>query len=107
MSQFKENLKKNNFICSYCEKCERVVWPPSDLCNRCFSQVTWKNLDRKAKLIELIKKDGEQICIAEFKSGIRIMGTLLHGENLKVGDFLNLVKCDYEKTEKYFFEPLS
>lgn len=105
MSQFIANLKKNNFVCSYCQKCDKVVWPPSDLCNRCFNKVTWKNLDRKAKLVELVKKGGEHICIAEFESGIRIMGVLQHGENLKIGDMLNLVRCDYEQTEKFVLEP--
>ncbi len=105
MSQFKENLKKNNFVCSFCPKCNKTVWPPSDFCNSCFNEVIWKPLDRKAKLIEMVKKDEECICMAEFESGIRIMGVLRDWKNLKIGDLLNLVMCDYDKTEKFTLEP--
>lgn len=107
MSQFKENLQKNNFVCSFCQKCDKLVWPPSDYCSSCFGQTMWRPLNRTAKLIEIVKKNNDCICLVEFESGIRIMGILHKGENSKPGDVLNLVKCNYSNTEEFILEPIS
>ena len=106
MSKFEEELKKNNFVCSECLKCKKLVWPSSDFCNSCFSPVTWKNMDRTAKLIEFSKRNDEIFCIAEFENNIRIMGRIQPTSYLKIGQSLRLVFCDCDGKEKFVFEPV-
>ena len=43
-------------------------------------------------------------CIAEFEGNIRIMGTIENAKNLKIGQHLTLVKCDYDGTEKFILK---
>ena len=58
-------------------------------------------MKKTAKLIEFSHDKGEVFCIAEFEEGIRIMGTINNTKNLKIGQFLTLVKCDYDGNEKF------
>ncbi len=104
MNKFEYELKNDNFVCSKCNKCDKLVWPPSDFCNSCFGVVEWKQLNRTAKLIEFSKKDDELFCIAEFEGKIRIVGRLQNSTDLKIGQPLILTKCDYDGVEKFFLE---
>jgi len=106
MNKFEQELKNNNFTCSECKKCDKLVWPPSDFCNKCFGDVMWRPLSRTAKLVEFSHKNDEYFCIAEFEDQIRIMGTIENVENLQVGQTLNLVKCDYDGKEKFVFQSI-
>lgn len=103
MTKFEQELKNNNLVCSQCARCNMVVWPPSEFCNRCFDNVTWIPLSRKAKLIEFSRKDDQYFCIAELESGIRLMGTVESATDLKIGQHLILAKCDYDMEEKFMF----
>jgi len=104
MNVFEQELKKNNFVCSFCPKCDKFVWPVSELCNSCFGKVTWKKVDKSATLVEFSQINGEIFCIAEFEGQIRLMGKLLHNKNLKVGQSLTLVKCDYGENEIFVLD---
>lgn len=106
MNKFEQELKNNNFLCSYCSKCSILVWPPSDLCNKCFSDVNWRPVLRTAKLIEFSRKDKEYFCIAEFEGKIRVMGNIENASNLQVGQSLILAKCDYDGKEIFVFKPI-
>jgi len=53
---FESELKKGNFVIGTCIDCDRVVWPPSNLCNSCFGKITWKKASLVGKLIEYSKK---------------------------------------------------
>jgi uncharacterized OB-fold protein len=107
MNKFEQELKNNNFLCSYCAKCNKLVWPPSEFCNKCFGDVIWQPVPRVAKLVEFTKKDEEYFCIAEFEGNIRIMGSIKNGSNLQVGQSLFLAKCDYDGKERFIFEAVS
>ena len=97
MNQFEIELKKNNFVCSECSKCRKIVWPPSDFCSFCFGQVTWRQISRNGKLIEFSKKDNVIFCIAEFENTIRIIGELeTRLQKPIIGQDLYLVKCEYD-----------
>jgi uncharacterized protein len=105
MNQFENELKNGKFVCSECYKCNKLVWPPSNFCNICFSKVKWRQVSKKGKLIEFSKKDNTIFCIAEFENTIRIMGELKIGvQTPLVGQDLELVKCDYTDKEKFFFQ---
>ena len=104
MNKFEQELKNNNFVCSYCPKCNKLVWPPSDFCNSCFGNVMWRQVNKTAKLIEFSHDKDEVFCIAEFEGNIRIMGSIKNATNLKIGQSLTLVKCDYDGKEKFVLE---
>jgi uncharacterized OB-fold protein len=105
MNKFEFELKKGKFVCSECPKCSKLVWPPSDFCNVCFSKVKWREISRKGKLIEFSKKDNILFCMAEFENIIRIMGELETGSKIpEIGQDLELAKCDYVDNEKFFFQ---
>lgn len=103
MTKFEEELKKNNLVCSQCEKCKKIVWPPSDFCNKCFGDVIWKPLNRTARLIEFSCKGDEYFCIAEFEGNIKVMGRIENPSNLQVGQYLILEKCDFDGKERFVF----
>lgn len=104
MTKFEEELKKNSLVCSECKKCKRIVWPPSDFCNRCFGNVIWRPLSRVAKLIEFSRKGEEYFCIAEFEESVRVMGAIEKASNPQVGQSLVLVKCDFNGKERFVFK---
>jgi len=107
MNKFEQELKNNNLVCSQCDKCRKLVWPPSEFCNKCFSEVRWRSVSRIAKLVEFSRSNGEFFCIAEFDGGIRVMGTVENVSDLQVGKSLFLVKCDYDGKEKFVFQTLN
>lgn len=105
MNKFEDELKNGRFICSECQKCGKIVWPPSDFCNRCFGKVTWRHVSGNGRLIEFSRKGNAIFCIAEFEDAIRIMGDLQTGtKNPAIGQTLELVKCGYDGKEKFFFQ---
>ena len=105
MNQFEDELKNGKFVCSECPKCNKLVWPPYDFCNVCFGSVIWRQVSRSGKLIEFSKKDDTLFCIAEFENSIRIMGELEIGlMRPMLGEELELVRCDYDGKEKFFFQ---
>ena len=105
MTQFEEELKKGKFVCSECQNCKKLVWPPNDYCNRCFEQVKWRPVSQTAKLIEFSKKDNVVFCIAEFENEIRIMGSLQISSTPLIGQELKLIKCGYDENEEFVFQP--
>ena len=104
MNKFHQELQNNNFVCGSCPKCNKLVWPPSDFCNSCFGNVVWKPVGKTAKLIEFSHDKDGVFCIAEFEENIRIMGTIKNAKNLKIGQLLTLVKCDYDGKEKFILK---
>ena len=96
--------KENEFICSECQKCNKLVWPPNDYCNRCFGKVIWRPVSHKGKLIEFSKKGDTFFCIAEFENEIRIMGSLNGITTPVIGQDLKLVKWGYEGDEEFIFQ---
>ena len=102
--KFESELKKGRFVCSECQKCNKLVWPPSDFCNVCFNEVKWRGVSTKAKLVEFSRRDDVIFCIAEFENTTRVMGSLeADFDRLRTGLDLSLIKCDYDKTEKFVF----
>ena len=105
MIPFKDELKNGKFICSECPKCNKLVWPPSEFCSICFGNVIWRQVSKTGKLVEFSKKNNVVFCIGEFENVIRIMGELEIGSKKPViGQEIDLVKCDYDDKEKFFFQ---
>ena len=105
MTKFEEELKKGKFVCGECQNCKKLVWPPNDYCNRCFGQVKWRPVLQTARLIEFSKKGNDIFCIAEFENEIRVMGSLQTNTKPVIGQDLKLIKCSYNGTEEFVFQP--
>lgn len=104
MTRFEDELKNNNFICSAGTKCQHLVWPPSEFCNRCFGDTVWRPVSKNAKLVEVSRKDGKNFCIAEFEGNVRVFGTLLDSSHPSPGQDLILEYCSYDGTPKFVFK---
>lgn len=103
MNRFETELKNNNFVCSECSKCDKIVWPPSEYCSSCLGKVEWRRLSREGILLEYSCRNGEYFCMAEFEGKVRIMGTMRDATGLQIGGKLYLEKCDYDGGEKFVF----
>ena len=103
MNRFEQELKNSNFICSECSKCNTLVWPPSDYCNTCFGNVTWRQISKKATLLEFSYKRGECFGMVELEGQIRVIGTI-NSPKPKIGEKLILTKCGYDNSAKFIFE---
>lgn len=103
MRRFERELENNNFMCSECHKCKKIVWPPSDFCSACFGLVGWRMISREGCLLEFSQKNGEWFGIAEFEGQIRILGTIIDGNGLEIGQKVYLEKCGYDGGEKFLF----
>lgn len=104
MTPFEAELKNGRFVCSECQKCNKLVWPPSDFCNKCFSKTHWRPVSTMARLIEFSRKDTTMFCIAEFEDTIRVMGTLeMEINEPLIGQPIKLVKCSYNGKENFIF----
>jgi uncharacterized OB-fold protein len=40
---FETELKKGNLVISECNDCKQIVWPPSEFCNQCFNENSWRD----------------------------------------------------------------
>ncbi len=104
MTRFEDELKNNNFVCSYCVKCQHFVWPPSEFCNKCLGDVTWRQVSKNAKLVEVSSKDDKYFCIAEFEGNIRVFGSLSENSHLNHDQNLTLENCSYDESPKFIFK---
>ena len=104
MNRFDTELKKGNFITSECKYCAKIVWPPSDYCDNCFNDVTWRKVSPYGKIIEWSKKGNDIFCISEFENIIRIIGKLdVENKTLRSGKLVKLTKCLLDDKHKFFF----
>lgn len=107
MNRFEQGLKNNNFVCSACSRCEKMVWPPNDYCDKCFGEVYWRQVSRDAILLEYSHRNGELFCVAEFEGQIRVIGTILSSADLEIGQKLTLEKCGFDGNEIFIFKIIS
>lgn len=97
MNRFESELTKGNFVTSECTNCKNIVWPPANFCSECFGGVTWRGVNKEAKLIEFSKKDEGLFCIAEFENKIRILSTLKNSNKKpEIGQNLILENCGFK-----------
>lgn len=106
MNKFEQELKNNVFVSSFCTRCNKQVWPPSDICNSCFGNTIWKPVARTAKLIEFSRKGDEIFGIVEFEGSIRVMGRIMATSDLHIGKMLNLIECNYDGKAKFVLAPI-
>ena len=106
MTIFENELKKGNFVISECNSCKTIIWPPSDYCNNCFSQVTWRKIDPAGKLIEFSKKEETVFGMIELEGKVRVIGKLkINPLDIREGQCVRLHSCNYDKGPQFTFVP--
>ncbi|HJU13862.1 MAG TPA: hypothetical protein VJ792_05340 [Candidatus Nitrosotalea sp.] len=65
--------------------------------------MTWRKLSREGTLLEYSRRNGECFCMAEFEGKVRIMGTVLDAQDLRIGQKMYLERCDYDGGERFVF----
>jgi uncharacterized OB-fold protein len=99
---FKEALNKGNFLISECEFCKKIVWPPSEFCNQCLNENSWRKCSRIGTIIEFSKKEKTYFCVAKFENSIQLIGELISGTPKKNGG-VEIVECGITNNN-YFFK---
>jgi len=109
MERFLESLSRGVFILARCSSCEMFVWPPSDACNRCLSDVEWISIKPKGKIVASSVSHllGKRLALVELEQGIRLFGTV-DGEASE-GSHVMLSSCgidDKNHRPYYVFKPI-
>ena len=99
---FETELEKGNFVVSECKQCQKIVWPPSEFCNQCFGDVSWRKGSHKGKIIEFSKQNNDYFCLVEIEDTIKIMGKITFGIP-DVGQNIKIERCGI-KDGNYYFE---
>jgi len=89
---FEEELRKGNFVISECHDCKKIIWPPSEFCNQCFNENTWRKSSKIGKIIECSKKDNVSFCVAEIENSVRVIGDIISGEP-DIGKKVEIAQC--------------
>ncbi|MCE9653385.1 MAG: zinc ribbon domain-containing protein [Nitrosarchaeum sp.] len=99
---FESELKKGKLIIPECNHCNKIVWPPSEFCNQCFNEVSWRTGSSKGKIIEFSKQNDNYFGLIEIENSIRVLGKISSGiPNL--GQHVKIEKCGI-KDGSYYFE---
>jgi len=99
---FETELKKGNLVISECNECKKIVWPPSEFCNQCLKENSWRNCSRTGKIIEFSKKEDTYFCVVEIENSIKIIGEVISGTP-NIGKQVNITKCGIANNN-YFFK---
>lgn len=99
---FESELEKGIFIVAECKHCQKIVWPPSEFCNQCFSEVSWKKGSREGKIIEFSKQNNNYFCLVEIENTIKVIGNVYSGIP-NIGQHVKIEKCGI-KDGNYYFE---
>ena len=97
---FESELSKGIFCIPKCDKCHRVVWPPSDFCSYCLGKVILDAGDFFGKILEFSKQD-DYFCLVEFEEEIRVIAKIK--QIPKIEQKVKISNCGISKGN-YFFE---
>jgi hypothetical protein len=102
--KFYEHLREGRLTTTYCELCEKYLWPPRTVCPNCQkgSSLKWVDLPKKGRLVTYsIQVNGVPpgydnplvLGIIEFENGVRIITSLEidDAEKMREGDYVELV----------------
>ena len=98
---FEEELRKGNFLIPQCSKCEKIVWPPSGFCDKCFGKVTLKEKEKHGKVVTFSKRNNDYFCVVEFEGNIKIIAK--SEKEPKKDQIVEVIRCGI-KNKDYFFE---
>ena len=58
---FENELEKGQFYLPECISCKKLVWPPSEFCDRCNGKTSLKKEEFEGKIIEFSKQNDENL----------------------------------------------
>ena len=73
---FENELEKGQFCIPECLPCKKLVWPPSEFCDKCNGETSLKKEEFEGKIIEFSSQNGDYFCVVEFYDSIRIMAKM-------------------------------
>lgn len=98
---FEAKLKEGIFCVPECVECKKIVWPPTEFCNRCFGNVSLRERDFEGKIIEFSSKNNQYFCIVEFEKTFRLIATISKPPD--IDQSVKMSKCGISG-KNYFFE---
>ena len=104
MTQFEEKLKNGVFVISFCQKCKKPIWPPSNNCDVCHNTSSWKSASKIGEIIEFSKKNADYFALIENSDGIKILGGIVGKTQPKIGQSVKLEKCSFNGSPKFIFK---
>ena len=104
MTQFEEKLKNGVFVFSFCQKCKKPIWPPSNNCDVCHNTSSWKTASKIGEIIEFSKKNADYFALIENSDGIKILGGIVGKTQPKIGQSVKLEKCSFNGSPKFIFK---
>jgi uncharacterized OB-fold protein len=106
MKEFIDFLRRGKFRIPICKSCNLKIWPPSNICNNCYSKkIRMSKSEMRGQLIEHSSSfigNSKKLGLVEM-SGIRIIGILSEG-NMNPGSTVKLIKCGVDKDNLPYFE---
>lgn len=99
---FEEKMKEGNFLVGECTSCQKIVWPPSEFCNKCFKEIQWRKGSENGRVVEFSKINDNYLCLVEFENTIKIMGKLTSGFP-SINQRVKIKRCGIKKGS-FFFE---
>ena len=97
---FEKELEKGQFCIPECTVCKKLVWPPSEFCDKCNGETLLKKEEFMGKIIEFSRQNQEYFCMVEFCDSIRIMAKMITCP--KKDQTVKISKCGIDKNN-YFF----
>ena len=97
---FENKLEKGQFCIPECLSCKKLVWPPSEFCDKCNGETSLKKEEFEAKIIEFSRQNDDYFCIVEFYDSIRIMAKMTTCP--KKNQIVKISKCGIDNGS-YFF----
>jgi uncharacterized OB-fold protein len=105
MKEFLDFLRKGKFRIPFCLNCNSKVWPPANICSKCYSKkIRMSELESNGRLIEHASShigNSEKLGLIEI-SGIRLIGIL--SEDLNPGSNVKLTRCGLDKDNFPYYE---
>ena len=100
---FEDEIKKGNFVISECKSCNKIIWPPNDICNSCFGITKWRKASKNGKILEYSKNEEQFFCLVELEQDLRVICTLIDTIEPKIDQEVSMTNCSMYDG-KYSFE---
>lgn len=98
---FEKEISKGNFSIPECTVCKKLVWPPTEYCDKCMGKTSLKKGDFQGKIIEFSRQNEDYFCIVEIEESFKIMAKMI--VEPQIGQTVKISKCGINQGN-YFFE---
>lgn len=105
MKPFFDKIKNNEFVISKCTHCNKLVWPPSSYCDRCYCETSLVEHTRRGIIIEhsISHYTNEEVFALVDLDGIILIGKIL-SDDTHDGMKVYLERCGIDSNQNVFFD---